>query len=393
MRALLVAALAAICALAAGGQQLEIKQPTSVSRSVDVTRAARDVRKEAVLDFQRRLRSINRLRIIGGQPATEGQFPWQVALISAGYQPQDGQFCGGSVIAPDWVVTAAHCVTGGTRAADVEVFIGSIDLRTGGQLHGVTSIFPHERFDSVTFDNDIALLRLSTPVAAGVVIGVVQPSEEPTLLPTGRNVRVSGWGRIAQGGPTSATLRFANVPTVDRVTCNHPDSYGGAITTNMLCAGLEQGGVDSCQGDSGGPLVTPSGMTFRLGGIVSWGDGCAEPKKYGVYTRIANYVSWIGSKMSPTQSTATPEWRTNVDWSIANTDAGASTDCPQQYPFPGCILGGGRACLMTEAIAAAKRDDCVAAVDLTLVTQCHNASAAHTIRAAASSVCEYLKTK
>jgi secreted trypsin-like serine protease len=354
--------------------------------------APRDVRKELVLELQRRLREINRARIIGGQTATDGQFPWQVALITAGYQPSDGQFCGGTLIEPNWIVTAAHCVAFGTRPQDIEVFTGSVDLRSGGQQYAVAEIFSHERFDSVTFDNDIALLRLTTPVTTGGSISVIRTTEETSLLPVGRQLRVSGWGRTAEGGATSKLLRFVGVPLVDRIVCNEKDSYGGAITTNMICAGYETGGADSCQGDSGGPLVAPDGPSFRLAGVVSWGDGCAQPKKYGVYTRASNYVTWISSKMAPAAA-RTEEWRLHVEWAIANTDAGSSTDCASQYPLPGCVLSGGRSCLMQEAITLAKAGKCQEAVALTLVTQCHNSQAAQVVAANSAAVCAYLRTK
>jgi hypothetical protein len=106
---------------------------------------------------------------------------------------------------------------------------------------------------------------------------------------------VSGWGATAEGGSSAAILQKVRVPIVSNTTCNA--AYGGGITANMLCAGLVEGGKDSCQGDSGGPLVVPDGSGWRLAGVVSFGNGCARPNFYGVYTRISSFTTWITSQV------------------------------------------------------------------------------------------------
>ena len=123
---------------------------------------------------------------------------------------------------------------------------------------------------------------------------LVGSGEEGQLLVAGAPLVVSGWGATTEGGDTVSTLREVGVPYVTRDVCNDPLSYADGVTTNMLCAGVAAGGQDSCQGDSGGPLVFGAGGgNPRLAGVVSWGEGCAQPGKYGVYTRVAIYGDWV----------------------------------------------------------------------------------------------------
>ena len=116
-------------------------------------------------------------------------------------------------------------------------------------------------------------------------------------LGAGENVHVTGWGEVS-GSCCSSVLKQAMVPVVSRSRCNQADYYGGTVTANMLCAGLDQGGIDSCQGDSGGPLVIEKDAKWQQFGVVSWGAGCAQPKKPGVYTNVVNYLSWIRAKVT-----------------------------------------------------------------------------------------------
>jgi len=116
-----------------------------------------------------------------------------------------------------------------------------------------------------------------------------QPDDKATVI---------GWGRTMEGGDTSAVLRQVEIPIVSNETCQQ--SYPNGITSNMMCAGREEGGRDSCQGDSGGPLmVRGSGQDWRQAGVVSFGIGCARPNFYGVYTRISQYLFWIDSQINP----------------------------------------------------------------------------------------------
>ena len=144
-------------------------------------------------------------------------------------------------------------------------------------------------YNPLTYENDIALIKLKLP-AAGRVIALVDAS---ATMQVGQPLEVTGWGATEEGGGGSNDLLKASVPYADTAVCNAPASYNGGVRPSMMCAGYSEGGVDSCQGDSGGPLVwrTPDGPV--LVGVVSFGDGCARKLKYGVYTRVSAYRDWI----------------------------------------------------------------------------------------------------
>lgn len=170
------------------------------------------------------------------------------------------------------------------------------------QLIQVAEIIMHENYVSSTADNDIALLRLASPI-------IYTQYAVPVCLPTWnlstrvlwmiRLHTVSGWGRRSENGPTAQILRRLKVPRIRTQDC--VDESGVVLTQNMFCAGYIEGRQDSCKGDSGGPLVTQYKTTTFLLGIVSWGKGCARPGNYSIYTRVSNYLEWIHNR------TATPD--------------------------------------------------------------------------------------
>lgn len=239
-----------------------------------------------------------RPRIVGGENAEIKDTPWQVSII-AGESTSNlsGHFCGGSLIKPNWVLTAAHCVNRGTMPDQVDIISGTDDLQSGGKRSSVKQIIIHERYNANTNDNDIALLKLSRRVKASSVrapIRLITAQEETVKVKAGETVLISGWGYTKENGDVSPKLQRATVPVVDRNTCNAQGFYDGAITDNMLCAGHQEGGVDSCQGDSGGPLaVKVNNDVYALAGVVSWGEGCARMDKPGVYARVSKYLKWI----------------------------------------------------------------------------------------------------
>ena len=256
------------------------------------------------------------IQIVGGQLADPGEWPWQVALIGHNAPPNDFwsppyyQFCGGSLIDPQWVLTAAHCITEDngtvTAASAIDVVAGVYNLLTpanGFQRRSVTQIIRHSAYNGNTFNNDIALLKLSSPVTIGGS-GATKTALIP-LVPsgigalTGEDSWVTGWGNISatsQDYPTQ--LYEVNFPIIANSICNNATHYNGDITNNMLCAGIDPaGGKDACQGDSGGPLVVDNAGQWNLAGIVSWGYGCGDPFNPGVYTRVSNYVSWVSANV------------------------------------------------------------------------------------------------
>jgi secreted trypsin-like serine protease len=233
----------------------------------------------------------NDQRVVGGKPVTLEDNPWQIAIVSARIPTNAiAQFCGGSIIAQRWVVTAAHCVDSGTTPQQIAILKGSESLVTGGTRVAATRIIVHQNWKPNTHDFDIALVEVGADLGGTAIAGDTSANEHSTSL----SIRLTGWGRTAMSSSAgSKVLQGVSVPYVTRATCNRPASYDGDITGNMICAGLVQGGADSCQGDSGGPATAVIGGTRRLVGIVSWGEGCALRDKYGVYTRVANFGSWV----------------------------------------------------------------------------------------------------
>lgn len=162
----------------------------------------------------------------------------------------------------------------------------------------------HEGYVKSTADNDIALLRLASPVSyTPFIVPVCLPTRalaERDLWAVSMHT-VSGWGRRSENGPTSRVLQRLEVPRIRTQQCV-ADS-GVMLTANMFCAGYIEGRQDSCKGDSGGPLVTHYKNTTFLLGIVSWGRGCARPGNYGIYTRVSNYLPWIYNRTAPGNGT------------------------------------------------------------------------------------------
>ena len=198
-------------------------------------------------------------RIVGGQPATVGEYPWQVALVdSSSYSPLSGQYCGGSLVDSEWVLTAAHCVVDMGLMNDpdnIDIVLGVNNLSDGpdsgvlGQRIAVDRVVPYSGYNENTSDADLALLHLETPaslVPTTVSTISLATTANNVFFAPGVTAIVTGWGATSESGSGSDALLEVDVPIVPNSVCNV--SYEGDITGNMLCAGLVAGGKDSCYG-------------------------------------------------------------------------------------------------------------------------------------------------
>ncbi len=243
-------------------------------------------------------------RIIGGQESRPDAWPWMAALIypSTGNDAMDAM-CGGSLIRPDWVLTAAHCLynsnTGQYEPDQViDVVLNRNDLTgTGGEKIRVKRKVVHPDYDWFENDADIALLELETASTQTPVPIIAQAVDAP-LVASGDAVGI-GWGAMDPNGYNYPDkLRQVALPLMTNAACQAAREMAGIdLTENMLCAGYEAGGKDTCSGDSGGPLfIANLDETPLQIGITSFGPGCALPNAYGVYTRVSRFTGWIADQ-------------------------------------------------------------------------------------------------
>jgi len=235
--------------------------------------------------------------IVNGDDAKECMWKWQVGLKSSS---TGRPWCGGMLIAPDWVLTAAHCLEGEPQRG-VYVVAGehNVRVRSGNeQTIRSSKWFNHPQYNDWTSDFDIGLIQLERPMQMTGCVGTV-------CLPTsdvapGSTCTISGWGTLSSGGRSPTILQEAEVNVLSNTQCKNTGYRASQITASMLCAqGRNSEGkvTDACQGDSGGPLVCQSSGTWTVYGATSWGRGCAGANYPGVWSRVTSSLDWISQTM------------------------------------------------------------------------------------------------
>lgn len=229
--------------------------------------------------------------IVGGTTTQITSVPWQVSLQAA----NGAHFCGGSIVAPTWIVTAAHCVADGAPAR-VVAGISRVSQSATGQIRNVKRVIVFPGYTDPTAGKDAALIELATPLAPdGSTVRAIRPvtaASAAALTAPGVMTTVSGWGATTEGAQTLPDqLQSVQLPIIAMATANA--AYNMTLSADQLAAGVTAGGKDSCQGDSGGPLIVMDGAEPVLAGIVSWGEGCARANVPGMYGRVSSFASWM----------------------------------------------------------------------------------------------------
>jgi len=286
---------------------------------------------------QENISATRMLRIIGGEISQPGSWPWMAALVTRGKSVLEGQFCSGTLIRPNWVLTAAHCVDDAIYRTNIDVVFGVHNLRTDeGERVPVKEVVIHP--DYQILDSDIALLELETAVTRTPI----NLAKSDSMLDTeGNMATVIGWGNTSEIKSRPAfldELRQVSIPIVSNTKCSEVNPIF-TITPNMLCAGLIEGGKDSCQGDSGGPLfiINEQNNNWTQVGIVSHGDNCAKPDSYGIYTRVSAFGDFIAEQScalaAPVMALSVAEGKVvKISWSQI-TDATGYEIHYAPYPF------------------------------------------------------------
>lgn len=251
-------------------------------------------------------------RVFGGGDADSGDWPSMAGIvISDDFPLEDRFFCGGSVIADRWILTAAHCMFDSfgevMEPFAIRALVGITDLQDDSAEELVVSnIYVHPQYNvgGGTLRNDIALVELAN--AVNVPVSTLYAGDPESLNDT--LAFIAGWGATGINPQNGSEvypnlLQDASVPLVPLARCNSDESYRGGISDTQVCAGFREGGIDSCVGDSGGPLYyIENGEQVQVG-ITSFGNGCGEPNFYGVYTNISSFRTWIGDFIEIKDST------------------------------------------------------------------------------------------
>ncbi|XP_056889943.1 tissue-type plasminogen activator isoform X2 [Takifugu flavidus] len=245
-------------------------------------------------------------RMFGGRESDITEQPWQ-AVINVFQRRHKQHFyrCGGVLIDSCWILTAAHCFEENEKVENLEVILGRTFRKMNSsseQIFGVEKYWIHKKFESETFDNDIALLKLKTDIGICAInspeVYPVCLPERGLVLPDWTECEISGYGKTTEFSPEySERVKRGHVRLWPNERCVPDVLSGRTVTSNMLCAGDTRGRDDACKGDSGGPLVCRNNDRMTLMGVISWGDGCGQKDKPGVYTRVTRYIDWINGRM------------------------------------------------------------------------------------------------
>ena len=263
-------------------------------RATELAWLTKIVGRDAAREF------IDNPQIVGGKAAPPGKWPAQVALLQANITDnREAQFCGGALIADQYVLTAAHCIQRDANPSEIEVLLYTQSLANGGIRQPIKRYWRHSEFDGYSPANDIALIELEE--AAGIDVEpnwLMSKKQAGKYIVTGEKAFVTGWGWTMSDPLEPTELQEVKVPFVNRDECK--DSVAsGEINGKMICAGYAEGGKGFCGGDSGGPLVVKHKNQWRLqAGIVSYTMSCKKPGIYGIYTNVSKYKRWIRKRIA-----------------------------------------------------------------------------------------------
>jgi len=228
--------------------------------------------------------------IVGGEETKPHQYP-SIVDVRRVSGSTTYHSCGGSIVNSRWIVTAAHCATGAPATYEIVAGDHNINVDEGTeQRRQVSKIIMHEKYNSRTYENDIAIMEISPPFELNGFVGTAELPEANYVVD--KETVAIGWGRLSSGGASPDKLQHVSVPFVSDAGCR--SAYGqDLIYDSMICAGHPDGGKDACQGDSGGPL----NHNGKMVGLTSWGYGCAQAQYPGVYTETSFFTEWIGDNI------------------------------------------------------------------------------------------------